>query len=51
MKQILKINAFVLNIEVRGTEIAQIFQTLQYQLLKSKSFKLNIKNQKNVTVW
>ena len=43
-------DAFVVNIEVRSTEIVQIFQTLQYQLLKSKSFKLNIKNQKNVTV-
>ena len=43
-------DAFVVNIEVRSTEIVQIFQTLQYQLLKSKSFKLNIKNQKNVAV-
>ena len=37
---ILKMNIFVVNILVRGTEIVQM--TSQYQLLKSQSFKLNI---------
>ena len=37
---ILKMNTFVVNILVRGTEIVQM--TSQYQLLKSQSLRLNI---------
>lgn len=35
-------DTFAVNVRVRGTEIVQIiFQTSQYQLLKSQSLKLN----------